>query len=179
MFAAGFLHGFWPGLTVLDGWRSVIAAPFVILGFGSCLAAMGLRPLYLMEDGALRLGASTHPAFLAGFTLTSIDALLLEQVRGARAYRLALLAGDILILLATGARAPLLLAGGIILVVTGLLPAPGWPWASRIPVLLAGFAAPALVILAAHWLGFLRLLTLTEQGGRDQPQQPQPDLAGL
>jgi len=82
MFSAGFMHGVWPGLTVADSLRSligsaapfafswsrlspawsrrvigtVIAAPLVIIGFGACLAAAGLRPLYSLEGGALRLG---------------------------------------------------------------------------------------------------------------------------
>ncbi len=190
MFGAGFLHGLWPGLSVADSLRSligsaapfafswsrlsagwsrrviatVIAAPFIILGFGCCLAAAGLRPLYGVEDGALRLGASTHPAFLAGFALISVYALLLEQVRGARGWRLAVLGGDILVLLATGARAPLALALLLILLVAGCVPTPRWPWRSRIPVLLAVFAGPAVAILAAPLLGFVRLLTLASQG---------------
>jgi O-antigen ligase len=180
------MHGFWPGLTVADslrsligsaapfafswsrlsaGWsRRVIAAPFLIVSFGACLAVAGLRPLYSLEDGALRLGASTHPAFLAGFALISVYALLLEQVRGASGWRLAVLGGDILILVATGARAPLCLALLLILLVADCVPTPRWPWHSRIPVLLATFAAPAVAILAAPLLGFVRLLTLASQG---------------
>jgi O-antigen ligase len=190
MFGAGILHGFWPGLSMADSIRSligsaapfafswsrlapgwsrrviatVIAAPFIILGFGACLAAAGLRPLYVIEDGALRLGASTHPAFLAGFALISVYALLLEQVRGARGWRLAVLGGDLVILLATGARAPLGLAMLMILLVAGCVPTPRWPWASRIPVLLTVAAAPAAAILAAPVLGFVRLLSLAAQG---------------
>ena len=190
MFSAGFMHGVWPGLSVADSVRSligsaapfafswsrlspawsrrvigtVIAAPFVIIGFGACLAAAGLRPLYSVEDGALRLGASTHPAFLAGFALVSVYALLLEQVRGARGWRLAMLGADILVLLATGARAPLGLALLLILLVTAAVPTPRWSWRSRIPVLLAVAAAPAAAVLAAPFLGFVRLLSLASQG---------------
>jgi O-antigen ligase len=190
MAAFGVLHGLWPGLTATDGvrslvgsvapfafsfarlptvWcrsviRSVIMAPFVILGFGACLAAAGLRPLYVLEDGALRLGASGHPAFLAGFTLTSLYALLLELVRGRQRLGVILLGGDVMILLATGARAPLALAAVLILLVTAFVRAPAWPWRARIPLLLAGFAAPALAVFAAPLLGFVRLLSLAEQG---------------
>ena len=190
MFLAGVMHGFWPGLSMADSIRSlvgsaapfafswsrlapgwcrrviaaVIAAPFVILGFGACLAAAALRPLYVFENGALRLGASCHPAFLAGFALISVYALLLEQVRGARGWRLAVLGGDLVILLATGARAPLALALLMILLVTGCVPTPRWPWSSRIPVLLGVAAAPAVAILAAPLLGFVRLLSLASQG---------------
>jgi O-antigen ligase len=190
MFGAGIAHGFWPGLAMADSIRSlvgsaapfafswsrlslrwsrrviatVIAAPFLIIGFGLCLAGAGLRPLYAVEDGAFRLGASTHPAFLAGFTLISVYALLLEQVRGARGWRLAVLGGDLLVLVATGARAPLGLAMLMILLVAGGVPTRRWPWASRVPVLLALVAAPAGAILAAPLLGFVRLLTLASQG---------------
>jgi O-antigen ligase len=185
MCGAGFAHGLWPGLTTADSLRSligsaapfafswsrlsaawcrrvigaVIAAPFLILGFGACL-----RPLYGLEDGALRLGASTHPAFLAGFALISVYALLLEQVRGARGWRLAALGGDIVILLASGARAPLGLAVLLILVVTAAVPTPRWPWRSRVPVLLTVAAAPAAAVIAAPFLGFVRLLSLASQG---------------
>ena len=190
MFSAGFMHGVWPGLTTADSLRSLIgsaapyafswsrlspawcrrvigtaiAAPFLIIGFGACLAAAGLRPLYSLEGGALRLGASTHPAFLAGFALVSVYALLLEQVRGARGWRLVALGGDILVLLATGARAPLGLALLLIVAVAGAVPTPRWSWRSRVPVLLAVAAAPAAAVLAAPFLGFVRLLSLASQG---------------
>lgn len=190
MAAFGMFHGLWPGLTAMDSlrslvgsvapfafsfarlplrWcrgviRSVIAAPFVIVGFGACLAAAGLRPLYILEDGALRLGASGHPAFLAGFTLTSLYALLLERVRGRQRFGTILLGGDVLILLATGARAPLALAAVLIFLVTAFVHAPAWPWRARIPLLLAGFAAPAMLVFATPLLGFVRLLSLARQG---------------
>lgn len=190
MWAAGYAHGVWPGLTLTDSLRSligsvapfafsfvrlsplwcrlvirtVIAGPFIILGFGLALAALGLRPLYGVEDGALRLGASTHPAFLAGFTLISIYALLVEQVRRPRAGLLLLLAADILVMLATGARAPLAIALALILLVTILLPQPAWRWSARMPVLLLILAAPAAAIFAAPMLGFVRLLSLARQG---------------
>ncbi|WP_419758948.1 O-antigen ligase family protein [Acidisoma sp.] len=190
MFGAGFMHGVWPGLVMADSIRSligsaapfafswsrlsaawsrrvigtVIASPFLIIGFGACLAAARLRPLYGVEDGALRLGASTHPAFLAGFTLISVYALLLEQVRGARGWRLLALGGDIMVLLATGARAPLGLALLLILLVAGAVPTQRWPWRARVPVLLAVAAAPAAAVLAAPFLGFVRLLSLASQG---------------
>jgi O-antigen ligase len=190
MFGAGVMHGFWPGLGLADSLRSligsaapfafswsrlslrwcrcvigtVIAAPFLIIGFGGCLAAAGLRPLYAIEDGALRLGGSTHPAFLAGFAIISVYALLLEQVRGARGWRMAALGGDLLILVATGARAPLGLAMLLILLVAGCVPTRRWRWRSRAPLLLALAAAPAIAVLAAPVLGFVRLLSLAAQG---------------
>jgi O-antigen ligase len=190
MFAAGYLHGVWPGLTLSESLRSlvgsvgpfafsfarlsprwcrlvirtVIAGPFIIIGFGACLAAAGLRPLYIFEDQALRLGASTHPAFLAGFALISIYALLVEQVRRPRGGLLVLLALDIGVMLATGARAPLAIAVVLIFSVVLCVRVRGWGWASRIPVLLTVLAVPAAAVLAAPVLGFVRLFSLARQG---------------
>ena len=190
MWVVGYAHGVWPGLTMADSLRSligsaapfvfsfvrlsprwcrlvirtVIASPFIILGFGGLLAAAGLRPLYDVEDGALRLGASTHPAFLAGFALISIYALLVEQARQPRPALMLLLAADILVMLATGARAPLAIALVLILLVTALVPRPDWRWSARMPVLLVILGAPAAAILAAPLLGFVRLLSLARQG---------------
>ena len=190
MFGTGFAHGLWPGLDTADSIRSligsaapfafswsrltaawsrrvivtVIAAPFLIITFGACLAAAGLRPLYSLADGALRLGASSHPAFLAGFALISVYALLLEQVRGARNWHLVALGGDIVVLLATGARAPLGLALLLILLIAAAVPTPRWSWRSRVPVLLAAAAAPAAAVIAAPFLPFVRLLSLAAQG---------------
>jgi O-antigen ligase len=190
IFAAGFVHGFWPGLTAADSLRSLIGAaapfafswsrlsadwsrrviaaaifsPFAILGLGVCLAGLGLRPLYSLAGGDLRLGASTHPAFLAGFLLISVYALLLEQVREARHWRLGLLGFDVLLLLATGARSPLGIALVMILLVVACVPSVGWPWRMRIPVLLGLAAALPAAVLAAPFLGFLRLFSLAAQG---------------
>ncbi|GAB0119239.1 O-antigen ligase family protein [Acidisoma sp. 7E03] len=190
MTLGGALHGYWPGLGLAEVLRSlvgsvapfafsflrvpplwcrqvitaVILAPFGVVGFGSLLALAGFRPLYLLQDGALRLGASSHPAFLAGFTLTSLYALLFERVRGPVRCWIILLGGDLLILVATGARAPLALAALFLLLVTLGVRSPAWPWRARLPILLAGFAAPAVAIFAAPFLGFVRLLTLAEQG---------------
>lgn len=186
----GLLHGFWPGLTLEAALRSVIgsmapfafgfvrlplswcravigasiAAPFAVVLFGGVLSLAGLRPLYEMQAGALRLGASSLPAVLAGFCLTSIYALVLEQLRGAKPWHLALLVADGLILLATGARGPLALAALVVLLSAACIRSPAWPWRLRVPLLLGGFLAPALAIIAAPLLGFVRLLTLAEQG---------------
>jgi O-antigen ligase len=190
MSVAGLLHGYWPGLFLVDSLRSlvgslapfafsfarlplgwsrrvigvVIFSPYIILALGVVLAGLGLRPLYVLEVGALRLGASTHPAFLAGFALISVYALLLEITRLARGAYLALLGGDLVILLATGARGPLLIAAILILVVALLVPAPSWSWRSRAGLVLGLAAVPPLAIFAAPALGFLRVLTLAGQG---------------
>jgi O-antigen ligase len=190
MSVAGLLHGYWPGLLLVDSLRSLIGSlapfafsfarlplgwsrrvigvailsPYLILTLGLVLAGLGLRPLYELEVGALRLGASTHPAFLAGFALISVYALLLEITRRARGAYLLLLGGDLVILLATGARGPLLIAAILILVVALLIPAPHWSWRSRGGVVLGLAATPPLAIFTAPALGFVRVLNLAGQG---------------
>jgi O-antigen ligase len=190
MSVAGGLHGYWPGLLFVDSLRSLVGSlapsafsfarlplgwsrrvigvailsPYLILALGLVLACLGLRPLYVLEVAALRLGASTHPAFLAGFALISIYALLLEITRRACASYLVLLGGDLVILLATGARGPLLIAAILILVVALLVPAPNWSWRSRGGLVLGLAAVPPLAIFAAPALGFLRVLSLAGQG---------------
>jgi O-antigen ligase len=190
MSVAGLLHGYWPGLLLVDSLRSLVGSvapfafsfarlppgwsrrvigvailsPYLILALGLVLAGLGLRPLYELEVGALRLGASTHPAFLAGFALISVYALLLEITRRARGAYLMLLGGDLIILLATGARGPLLIAAILILVVALMVPAPDWSWRSRTGLVLGLAAAPPIAIVAAPALGFVRVLNLAGQG---------------
>jgi O-antigen ligase len=48
--------------------------------------------------------------------------------------------------------------------VVGCVPARGWPWRSRVPLLLLLLGAPALAVLAAPLLGFVRLLHLAAHG---------------
>jgi O-antigen ligase len=190
MAVAGMLHGLLPTLSLSDSLRSVIGsaapfafsfarlsltwsrrvigivilAPYLIVGLGLGLAALGLRPVYGLEDGSLRLGGSTHPAFLAGFALISLYALLLELLRQARPVSILLLGGDLVILLGTGARAPLALAVALILVTAVLLPSVGWTRRSRLGMLLGLAALPPLAAFLAPSLGFLRVLALAGQG---------------
>ena len=132
--------------------------------------AAGLRPLYsFRERGAAAGRLLTHPAFLAGFALISVYALLLEQVRGSpRLGSLAVLGGDLVILLATGARAPLALALLMILLVAGVRAdaraGPGLR--AAYPILLAIIVPhrPCRHPVAAPLLGFVRLLSLASQG---------------
>ena len=76
---------------------------------------LGLRPLFF-DIGGERLAGLGHPAFLAGFCLAAIYACLIELYRDGRSRWLLLLAVNFLILVLTGARAPLAYA----IAVTGL-----------------------------------------------------------
>ena len=76
---------------------------------------LGLRPLFF-DCGGERLAGLGHPAFLAGFCLAAIYACLIELYRDGRSRWLLLLAVNFLILVLTGARAPLAYA----IAVTGL-----------------------------------------------------------
>jgi O-antigen ligase len=130
--ASGLMHGLFPGLTVMDSARSLIgsAAPFVF-GFarvsrawaqamiratiwcpsiaaaaGALFAFLGLRPLFV-DSGGLRLAALGHPAFLAGVCLPAIYAGLTELWRDGRRPDGVMLGVNFVILVLTGARAPL------------------------------------------------------------------------
>ena len=59
------------------------------------------------EGGGERLAGLGHPAFLGGLCLTAIYACLVELYRDGKSRSLVLLAINALILVLTGARAPL------------------------------------------------------------------------
>ncbi len=130
VFIDGLFHGLFPGLTLIASFRSLIgsAAPFaagylrlsdamrrtiircaiygpaITLGFGIMLAIPGIRPLYGLQLGAIRLAASSAPAFLGGFAMIAIFAGLLEFLRTGRPREFSWIGLNFLILLATGAR---------------------------------------------------------------------------
>ena len=182
MFLAGLVHGLYPGLDLAGSLRSLAgsAAPFlfgfarlpagwrravtgaVILGpaaavlFGAVLAAAGLHAMADFEQGALRLGASGEPPFLAGFALVAVYAGLVEWVRRADWRQGLALTVNLLILLATGARVPLALA---LLLSFGVL------LAQRRLVPLAGtLALLCLALIFAGSLNFIRVIDLVRLG---------------
>ncbi len=184
MFGAGLVHGLFPGLGFLDSFRSLVgsAAPFAFgfvklplnwcravvlavmwgplltVGFGLALNIADLHDVYATEQGALRLGASGEPPFLAGFTLVAIYAGLLEACRPGASQRgvWALLAVNLVILLLTGARAPLLLAMVLMFLVFA---------AQRRLFLLAGAGVLAsLGVMLAGQLKFVRVIDLAQLG---------------
>ena len=182
MFVAGLAHGLYPGLDLGGSLRSLVgsAAPFlfgfvrlpaswrravvwaVVLGpgatvlFGAALAAAGLHSIADVEQGALRLGASGEPPFLAGFTLVAVYAGLMKGLRRPDWRQAALLAVNLFILLATGARVPLalalLLTFGVLLAQRRLLP------------LAAAGALLCLALIFADSLNFIRVVDLLQLG---------------
>jgi O-antigen ligase len=132
MFIVGQVHGLHHDLTQADSLRSLIGSivpfafafsrpslrwaqamiratisiPLVSVAAGVGLAFAGLRPLFF-EGGGERLAGLGHPAFLAGCCLTAIYACLIELYRAGGNRMLLLLAANFLILVLTGARAPL------------------------------------------------------------------------
>jgi len=188
MFGTGLVHGLFPGLSLLESFRSLIgsAVPFVFgfvklpaefrravvravvwgpvaaVGFDFCLWASGGYAPYAFEQGTLRLGWPGQPPFLAGFALIAVYALLLELLaRPSRAFFL-LLAVNFIILLLTGARAPLFLA--LAMMLAALFLAPKTTAYRKIMVLAAAGAAAALAALCLSSLSFIRAVGLTQLG---------------
>ena len=136
--------------------RAVCFAPLLSVMLGSALDLLGLRSVFF-DSGGIRLAGLGHPAFLAGVCLPAIYAGLLHWLRTASP-RAALLTGiNLLILLLTGARAPLAYAA---LVVGGsLIAAPGSavPYAHRLALIAAGLAAVPVLLVLGEAYSSLRL----------------------
>jgi O-antigen ligase len=171
MLGTGLAHGLYPGLTMADSIRSLIgsAAPFAfcfcrlprawpaailrttkwcaIVAVAGCvpLALLGIRPLFV-DSGGMRLAGLGHPAFLAGVCLPAIYACLIALFREGRGGDVCLLIGNFLILLLTGARAPLAYA----VAVTGisLLSVSSRAFPARTRLLLSLVACAAVPVLA-------------------------------
>jgi O-antigen ligase len=138
MLVTGLAHGLYPGLSTADSLRSCIGSvapfafcfcrpppswraaiiravawcPMVAVAAGIPLALAGIRPLFV-ESGGARLAGLGHPAFLAGVCLPGIYACLISLYRQGRPGDLVLLAVNFVILLLTGARAPLACAAAV------------------------------------------------------------------
>jgi O-antigen ligase len=115
----------------------------------------------VFEQG-LRLGMPGQPPFLAGFALIAIYALLFEFLRRPARTDLFLLALNFVILLLTGARAPLALALAIMLATIFL--APGMTAFRRIMALAGAGALAAAAALCLGSLSFIRAVGLTQIG---------------
>ena len=187
MAAVGVSHGLYPGLTMAESLRSLIGsvAPFafcfvrtpaswanavircarwcaiVAVTGGLLLALAGVRPLFT-ESGGLRLTGLGHPAFLATVCLAAVYAGLIQFYRTGRPSEVPLLGVNLLILVLTGARAPLFFA----VMVTGLtlafVSSPQLPPRWRLLLLLgAGASLPVLLgLVLAGGLGEIRLFAL-------------------
>jgi O-antigen ligase len=185
MLATGLVHGLYPGLTAAESLRSTIGSitPFVfcfsrlprswaeaviraakwcpIIAVVACipLALAGIRPLFV-ESGGLRLGGLGHPAFLANVCLPAIYACLIQLYRDGRRGDLLLLLVNGLILLLTGARAPLFYA--VAVTALSLLSIRSTVFAARDRAMLILSALALLPVLAvlAGALGDVRLFNV-------------------
>lgn len=189
MFITGLAHGLYPGLSVADSVRSLIgsAAPFLfgflrlpapwcraviraaILGplwsvaVGAVLQAAHIHPMYNSELGGIRLCGPGEAPFLAGFTLIAIYAGLRELLATAGGGEFLLLIVNFIILLLTGARAPLALATAMAAAALWL-PAPGIQPRAKIIILAAIGAAASLAFMFIGSLKFLRVIGLAQAG---------------
>ena len=185
MLIAGFVHGLYPGLTTADSLRSVIGscAPFAfcfsrvprswadaviratkwcpLVAVLACvpLDAAGIRPLFV-DSGGARLAGLGHPAFLANVCLPAIYACLIQLFREGRRGDLLLLIVNFLILVLTGARAPLAYA----VLVSGLslisIRSTAFAARDRLMLILAALAAVPLLLLLANNLEEIRLFNV-------------------
>lgn len=189
MFVVGLMHGLWPTMTLLDSVRSLIgsAAPFafsfsrlsrrwcdaiitatiwnpsVIIAFGAVLAVAHLRPLFTGLGGAMRLQGSTHPAFLGGFAAAAIYAALVELYRDGRSRHLWGLVINYVILVLSGARAPLAVALMVTAAAFLLLPAGPFPARRRLPLILVGMLVLPVLVAFATGSSSIRLLNVLSQ----------------
>src|SRR6185437_11987745 len=185
MFAASLVHGRHENLDLAESLRSLVGScapfafsfsrlslpwasaiirvtrwlPLILVVAGAALGAAGLRPLFV-DEGGLRLGATGHPAFLGGFALAALEACLLELLRDGRRADLALLGVNALILVLTGARAPLFL-GAVVSAITLLtIPSAGFGATRRVTLVLAGACLLPVLLAAAGSLGEVRLFNV-------------------
>ena len=196
---AGVSHGLYPGLTLADSLRSLIGSiapfafcfvraprswadavvrtarwcPVVAVAGGLVLAAAGVRPLFT-DGGGMRLTGLGHPAFLATVCMAGVYAGLIQFYRTGRPSELPLLGVNLLLLVLTGARAPLFFAAMVAGLTLTFVPSPLVPARWRLLMLLgAGAMVPVLVgLMLAGGLVDIRLFALldsdaTNLSGRD------------
>jgi len=178
MFVGGLTHGLWPALTPEDSLRSMVGsvapfafgfsrlsrqwaqaiiraacwAPLLSVAGGAILAVAGLRPLFV-NSGGLRLAGLGHPAFLASVCQTAVYACLIEMYRHGRRRDIFLLGANFLLLLLTGARAPMSYALAVTALSLVLVRSPAVPARHRLLLVLA--SATALPLAAALLLGLV------------------------
>lgn len=197
IFVAGLMHGLHPGLTAADSLRSAIGsvAPFI---FGFCrlpqdwprailratqwcpvvavaaslpLALAGVRPMFV-DSGGLRLAGLGHPAFLAGVCLPAIYACLIALFRTGRRRDLGLLAVNAVILLLTGARAPLTYAVAVSVISLATIRSRVFSAHVRLALLLGIAALLPVALLLAGDFSDIRVFNVfshaaTNLSGRD------------
>ncbi|OYV69897.1 MAG: polymerase [Acidiphilium sp. 21-60-14] len=190
MFVGGIVHGFWPGLTLLASVRSLIgsAAPFgagfiklsapmrraiirvTIAGpvltvlFGAVLDALGVRAMVGFEQGALRLAAASSPAFLGGFAMIGVYAGILAYLRRKNPWLLGWIGLDLLVLVATGARAPLGLAAFVLVATLVAVPSTQLSLQRRMVLLSLLVGSAGLMLLVLPDVRFIRVIDLWRLG---------------
>jgi O-antigen ligase len=139
--------------------------PLLSVALGLCLDLAGLRPV-AFESGGLRLAGLGHPAFLAGVCLPAIYAGLLRWLHTA-SWRVALLLGlNFIILILTGARAPLAYASFVVVSSLNLVPDAATPRAHRLVLAASGIAAvPVLLILGQAYSSFRLFEIVADEAG--------------
>ncbi len=198
MFATGLVHGLYPGLGAMESLRSLVgsAAPYafsfsrlsrpwaraiirttalipaLVVGAGAVFDLAGLRPLFV-QSGGWRLGALSHPAFLGGVALAAIYACLIELYREGTGRHIALMAVNFLILVLTGARAPLVYGVAVTALTLAFVASPAFSRRERTGLLLGALALAPLVAALAGSLSALRLFNLLDHNadglsGREQ-----------
>jgi hypothetical protein len=189
MFIAGLAHGLLPGLDLKESFRSLIGsvapfmfgftrmtdgfrrviiraticAPYASVAAGLAVQMAGLHRLYDDAGGSFRLTGPGEAPFLAGFALVAIYAGLVELVERPARLEFALLAGNFVILVLTGARAPLAL-GCAVAAAAFLLPNPKFSAAGKLSVLAGAGAAVSLGFMFLGNLTFLRVIGLAQAG---------------
>ncbi|MBV9250443.1 MAG: hypothetical protein JO227_14505, partial [Acetobacteraceae bacterium] len=186
MFAGGLAHGLHPELSLTDSLRSLIGsvAPFAfsfsrlspgwsawiirtapwipVVGVAAALVLQlfGLRPMFV-DSGGLRLTGLGHPAFLAGACLVGIYASLIMLFRDGRRTHVTMLALNFLLLVLTGARAPLFYAVAVTGLSLALVRSPNWPIRSRVCIVLPLLVALPWLLPVAEGGTEVRALSLT------------------
>jgi O-antigen ligase len=187
MAAAGAVVGIHPDLTIPEmmrsaigsvtpfliffcvpppGWsgrlrRAIGLAPFFAVALGGLCDLAGLRSLFV-DSGGLRLAALGHPAFLASICLSAIYVHLLRWLRDGSRGAALLLGASLLILLLTGARAPMAYAGLVIGVSLMFAPEAAVPRAHRLALCLAGVTIVPFLLVIGEAFTSLRLFTVIE-----------------
>jgi hypothetical protein len=185
MAVAGLAVGTHPDLPVTDNMRSLLGSlapfafcfcrlrrdraetllaairwcPVIAVAAGVALALVGVRPLFV-DSGGLRLAGIGHPAFLAGVALVGIHACLIAMFRRDHGVDRWLLAGNLVILLLTGARAPLAYAVAVILLSLAFVRTDAFPPIRRGLLIVAAACAVPLVIAMAGDLSNVRVFHL-------------------
>jgi O-antigen ligase len=156
--AAPFLFGFvrLPANITQAIRRAAIWGPLFTTAFGALLAITGFDHMYVLEQGALRLGASGEPPFLAGFALIGVYAALFEFLRRESLTKAVPVLLNLIIILLTGARTPLALT--LLLCFSPLL------LQRRLLAIAACGAIASLVLLFLPTFTFLRVIDLAQLG---------------